>query len=158
MTSDYYTQHMQCTREEKLQCLPVVEDLILLSFIVKEQGFLKMDELMRSELKFQDRFLRRAAGIVTETANQQNVETVLYNIIFNSSDMSNNKFFKNVLIAETMIALGRGEDMDYIFAYLVPSFFGVEYVDQVEELYYRCKRDYLRQKSAAAYQKEEDRF
>lgn len=146
MTADYYTQHIQCTREEKLECLHVVKDLLVLAFAAKEEGFLKMDELLRDRFRFQDKFLCRAAGIVVETADQENVEEVLYNLIFTSSEMGNNKFFKNVLIAETMLALGRGEDLDYIFAYLVPSFFGVEYVDQVEELYYQSKRAHLSQK------------
>lgn len=149
MTADYYTQRMQCTREEKLECLSVVRELLALAFIVKEEGFLKMDEALRDPVRFQDKFLRRAASIVVETANEENVEEVLYNLIFTSAEMGHYRFFKYILIAETMIALGKGEDMDYIFAYLVPSFFGLEYVDQVEELYYQAKREHLSRLSAA---------
>ena len=149
MTADYYTQRMQCTREEKLDCLPIVRELLTLAFIVKEEGFLKMDEALRDPIRFQDKFLRRAAGIVVETANAENVEQVLYNLIFTSAEMGHYRFFKYILIAETMIALGKGEDMDYIFAYLVPSFFGLEYVDQVEELYYQAKREHLSRLSSA---------
>lgn len=149
MTADYYTQRMQCTREEKLECLSVVRELLTLAFIVKEEGFLKMDEALRDPIRFQDKFLRRAAGIIVETADAESVEQVLYNLIFTSAEMGHRRFFKYILIAETMIALGRGEDMDYIFAYLVPSFFGLEYVDQVEELYYQAKREHLSQLSAA---------
>lgn len=149
MTADYYTQRMQCTREEKLECLSVVRELLTLAFIVKEEGFLKMDEALRDPIRFQDKFLRRAAGIIVETANEENVEQVLYNLIFTSAEMGHRRFFKYILIAETMIALGKGEDMDYIFAYLVPSFFGLEYVDQVEELYYQVKREHLSRMSAA---------
>ena len=149
MTADYYTQRMQCTREEKLDCLPIVRELLTLAFIVKEEGFLKMDEALRDPIRFQDKFLRRAAGIIVETANAENVEQVLYNLIFTSAEMGHYRFFKYILIAETMIALGKGEDMDYIFAYLVPSFFGLEYVDQVEELYYQAKREHLSRLSSA---------
>lgn len=149
MTADYYTQHMQCTREEKLECFSVVRELLALAFIVKEEGFLKMDEALRDPIRFQDKFLRRAAGIIVETANAENVEQVLYNLIFTSAEMGHYRFFKYILIAETMIALGQGEDMDYIFAYLVPSFFGLEYVDQVEELYYQAKREHLSRLSSA---------
>lgn len=149
MTADYYTQRMQCTREEKLECLSVVRELLTLAFIVKEEGFLKMDEALRDPIRFQDKFLRRAAGIIVETADAESVEQVLYNLIFTSAEMGHRRFFKYILIAETMIALGKGEDMDYIFAYLVPSFFGLEYVDQVEELYYQAKREHLSQLSAA---------
>ena len=149
MTAEYYTQRMQCTREEKLDCLPIVRELLALAFIVKEEGFLKMDEALRDPIRFQDKFLRRAAGIIVETANAENVEQVLYNLIFTSAEMGHYRFFKYILIAETMIALGKGEDMDYIFAYLVPSFFGLEYVDQVEELYYQAKREHLSRLSSA---------
>ncbi len=143
MTADYYTQHMQCTRDQKQACMGLVRELLELSFVVKEQGFLKLDELLHSELRVQDRFLRRAAGIVIETSNQESIETVLYNLIFNASEANNNSlFFRNVLIAETMIALGKGEDLVYIFAHLVPSFFG-EYADQVEETYYEVKREHM---------------
>ena len=149
MTAEYYAQRMQCTREEKLDCLPIVRELLTLAFIVKEEGFLKMDEALRDPVRFQDKFLRRAAGIIVETANAENVEQVLYNLIFTSAEMGHYRFFKYILIAETMIALGKGEDMDYIFAYLVPSFFGLEYVDQVEELYYQAKREHLSRLSPA---------
>ena len=149
MTAEYYTQRMQCTREEKLDCLPIVRELLALAFIVKEEGFLKMDEALRDPIRCQDKFLRRAAGIIVETANAENVEQVLYNLIFTSAEMGHYRFFKYILIAETMIALGKGEDMDYIFTYLVPSFFGLEYVDQVEELYYQAKREHLSRLSSA---------
>lgn len=143
MTADYYTQHMQCTRDQKQASMGLVRELLELSFVVKEQGFLKLDELLHNELRVQDRFLRRAAGIVIETSNQESIETVLYNLIFTASEGNNNYlFFRNVLIAETMIALGKGEDLDYIFAHLVPSFFG-EYADQVEETYYEVKREHM---------------
>lgn len=142
MTADYFTQHMQCTREEKLDCFPVVRDLVQIAYTVRDHGLLKLDDMVHDPMRFHDRFLRRAASIIIETANQDNIEEVLYNLIFNSG-MTNSAFFRSVLIAETMIAIGRNEDIDYIFAYLVPSFFGLEYVDQVEELFYESKRAYL---------------
>lgn len=153
MTADYYTQHMQVTREQKQACIGVVKELLTLAFVVKEQGFLKLDELLHTELRVQDRFLRRAAAIVIETSNQESIETVLYNLIFTSSEVNNNPlFFRSVVVAETMIALGKGEDMDYIFAHLVPSFFG-EYADQVEETYYQVKREHMTRGLAAAAEK-----
>jgi len=143
MTSDYYTQHMQCTRDEKLNCLPVVRDLIYIAFTARDYGLLKLDDMIHDTMRYRDKFLRRAASLIIESANMENVEDVLYNLIFNSSNMTNSAFFRSILIAEVMMAIGRGEDMDYIFTYLVPSFFGLEYVEQVEKLYYQCKRDYM---------------
>lgn len=143
MTSDYYTQHMQCTRDEKLNCLPIVRDLIFIGFTVRDFGLLKLDDMIHDTMRYRDRFLRRAAGLIVESADMESIEDVLYNLIFNSSNMTNSAFFRSVLIAEVMMAIGRGEDMDYIFAYLVPSFFGLEYVEQVEKLYYQCKREYM---------------
>lgn len=156
MTADYYTQHMQCTRDQKQACISLVRELLKIAFVVKEQGFLRLDELLRTELRVQDQFLRRAANIVIETSDQESIETVLYNLIFTSAQVNNNAiFFRNVLVAETMIALGKGQDLDYIFAHLVPSFFG-EYADQVEETYYEEKREHRTrglQKAAADWKR-----
>lgn len=143
MTADYYSQHIQCTREGKLSCLETVQNLLELAFAAKEYGTLKMDEMMQDRVRFSDKFLRRAVRIVTESNNRDNIEKVLYNLIFTTGEMGNNRFLNCMLIAETMLAISRGEDIDYIFAYLVPSFFGLEYEERVEELYYTYKRERL---------------
>ena len=55
-----------------------------------------------------------------------------------------------MLITETMIALSQGEDLDYLFAHLIPSYFGLEYFSMVEELYYEFKESLVRARTGEA--------
>ena len=59
--------------------------------------------------------------------------------------MAHHQFLKQVLIAETILAIGRSEDLEYIFNYLVPSLFGIEYESMVIEVYRNYKKERLRQ-------------
>ena len=145
MNADYFVQHIQCTREGKQECLPTVRQLIELAFAANERGIFKMDDLVGDTARFPDPFLRKAVHLVVETSNQENIRTVLYNFIGSSKPVANHQFLNQVLIAETMLAIGRSEDLDYIFNYLVPSLFGIEYEHTVAELYQSYRRDRLRQ-------------
>lgn len=140
--TEYYAQHIQCTREAKAESLFLVRQLLDLAFAAKEYGVLKMDEMIQDKIRYSDPFLRKAVSLVIEVSDQGNIRDVLYNYIFTSGNQVNNHFFMNcMMITETLLAVSRSEDLDYIFMYLVPSFFGFEHEQEAINLYqdYRQK-------------------
>ena len=145
MNAEYFIQHIQCTRDGKQECLPTVRQLVELAFAAKEFGILKMDDLVSDHNRYPDPFLRKAVHLVVETSNQENIRDVLYNFIGSSKLVANHQFLNQVLIAETILAIGRSEDLEYIFNYLVPSLFGIEYESMVIEEYRNYKKERLRQ-------------
>lgn len=140
MDTEYYVQHIQCTREGKQECMATVRQLVELAFGAREHGLLQMDNMIQDRVRFPDAFLRKAVSLVIEISNAANIRTVLYNYLFTSNYTANQKFLNGVLVTETMLAISQSEDLDYIFTYLVPSFFGFEYEDAVVNIYKQYKK------------------
>lgn len=140
MDTEFYFQHIQCTREGKQECMATVRLLVELAFAAQEHGLLWMDKMIEDRVHFPDEFLRKAVSLVIEISDESNIRTVLYNYLFTSNYTANQKFLNGLLITETMLAISQSEDLDYIFTYLVPSFFGFEYEDAVISIYRRYKR------------------
>lgn len=145
LTPEYVTQHIQCPREAKQDCLPTVRSLVELAFAARQQGMLKMDEMVQDTMRYPDPFLRKAVGLVVENSNEDNIRMVLYNYILSTKRVANHQFLNEVIIAETMLALSRKENLEYIFRYLVPSYFGIDYEPSVVQVYENYKRELLRQ-------------
>ncbi|MCI8649719.1 MAG: hypothetical protein HFG20_06350 [Anaerotruncus sp.] len=145
MDTEYFVQHIQCTRDAKNECLVTVRKLLELAFAARRFGLLKMDELIEDRARFPDQFLRKAVSMVVEISDPDKIREVLYNYIFTSSYVSNQQFLNWVLITETMIAISQSEDLDFVFTYLVPSFFGFEYDVEAIRLYRQYKQSMNRQ-------------
>ena len=130
MDTEYFAQQIQCTREGKQECLMVVRQLVELAFAAKQQGLLKMDDMVQDQARYPDPFLRKAVNMAVEISNADNT----------SKHVANYQFLSEVIITETMCALSQEEDIDYIFTYLVPSYFGIEYSNMVVDVYYNFKQ------------------
>ena len=140
MNTEYFVQHIQCTREGKMDCLPTVRQLAELALTGREKGLMKMDELVEDESRFPDPFLRKAVHLVAEHSNPNNIRQVLYNFILSTKHVANHQFLNEVLIAETMLAISQSYDVEYIFNYLVPSLFGIENESVVVNVYQEYKK------------------
>lgn len=138
--AEYLSSRVQCTREDKQDCLPVVRQLVALAYIARERGLLSMEEAVRDRARYPDAFLRKAVELTVEIADTEKIGRVLYNLIITSKYMGNFHFLKNVVIAETMLSVSKSEDLDYVFTHLVPSFFGMEFAPMVEETYRAQKK------------------
>lgn len=147
MDTEYFAQRIQCTRDDKEDCLPTVRQLLELAYASRDVGLLVMDEMVQDKARYPDAFLRKAVQLTVEIADSEKIRKVLYNLIVTTKFMANHHFLKDVLITETMIALSQGEDLDYLFAHLLPSYFGLEYFSMVEQLYYDFKASFIRAKS-----------
>ncbi len=144
MDTEYFAQKIQCTRDDKEDCLQTVRQLLELAYTSRERGLLAMDEMVQDTVRYPDAFLRKAVQLTVEIADSEKIRKVLYNLIVTTKFMANHHFLKDVLITETMIALCQGEDLDYLFAHLLPSYFGLEYFAKVEDLYYAFKEAVVR--------------
>ncbi len=141
MDTEYFAQQIQCTREGKQECLVTVRQLVELVFAAKQQGFLKMDEMIQDTVRYPDPFLRKAVSLVVELSKSDNIRKVLFNYIITSKHITNYQFLSEVVITEAICALSQGEDVDYIFTYLVPSYFGIEYSDMAADVYQKFKQE-----------------
>jgi len=143
ITPEYFVQQIQCPREAKQECLPTVRQLAELAFAARQQGILKMDDMIQNHTRYPDPFLRKAVSLVVENSNAESIRTVLYNYILSTKHTANYQFLNEVIIAETMLAVSQSEDTEYIFNYLVPSYFGIEYESMVVNVYRNYKQQLL---------------
>ena len=100
--TEYYAQHIQCTRDAKSECLYTVQQLLELCFAAREHGMLKMDELINDRVRYPDAFLRKAVALVIEVSNPDNIRDVLHNYIFTSSNVGNQKFLNCMMITNNL--------------------------------------------------------
>lgn len=107
-----------------------------------------MDSLAEDTVRFPDPLLRQAAHLVAEVSGADRVRKVLYNYILAGGIQSPQKLLNGIIIAEGMVAIGEGEDLDYIFTYLIPSYFGIDYHETVHEIYLRYKKERFANRSA----------
>lgn len=122
--------------------------LVELAFAARQQGILKMDDMIQDHNRYPDSFLRKAVSLVVENSNEDSIRKVLYNYILSTKHVANYQFLNEVIIAETMLAVSRSEDTEYIFNYLVPSYFGIEYESMVVNVYRNYKQELLHEQEA----------
>ena len=141
MDTEYIVSRLQCTREGKQDLLYMVRQLVELAFCARDQGLLSMEILLEDKARFPDPFLRKAAQITMEISDPENIRRVLYNVIYTTAAYkANHRFLEGVIIIETMLAISQKEDLDYIFFYLLPSYFGMEYEESVIDVYRNFKK------------------
>ncbi len=145
MDTEYFAQHIQCTREGKQECLFVVRQLAELAFAAQQYGLLKMDELIQDTNRYPDMFLRKAVNMAVEIPDADKIRKLLCNYIMTSKQLTNHQFLSEIIIMETMCALSEEAGNDYIFNYLLPSYFGIEYEDMVVNVYRNYKQELLKE-------------
>lgn len=143
--AEYFSQRIMCPREDKKECLPIIRQLLELAYAAQTYGLLAMDAMVQDRNHFPDMFLRKAVGLTVEIADTERIGKVLYNLILSSKYVAKHHFLKDVLIAETMLAVSQGDDLDYVFAHLIPSYFGMEYAAAAEEVYRVYKQTRIRE-------------
>ena len=76
--------------------------------------------------------------LIVDVGNADHIRKVLYNTIF-ASNYFGRKFLTSVVITETVLAIQRQEDLDYIFRSLIPSYFGMEFERNAVQVYERYR-------------------
>lgn len=149
MTMEYLANRTQVTREGKQECLYTVRQLVELAFSARDHGLLSMEGLLDDRARFPDPFLRMAVQLTLDISKPENIRRVLHNYIHTTAAYkANHKFLEGIIITEAMLAISAGEDLDYLFTYLLPSYFGLEYSDAVTDVYHGFKRDLVRDAAA----------
>lgn len=137
--AEYFSQRIQCSRDDKEECLYTVRLLLELAVTAREKGILALEQMMDANpARYSSPFLRKAVQLIVDVGNAEQVRKVLYNTIF-SSNYFGRKFLTSIVITETVLAIQRQEDLDYVFRSLIPSYFGMEFERNAVEVYERYR-------------------
>ena len=135
MDTEYFCQRIQCSRDDKQECLRMVYLLADVAYTYRSGGIMAVDSLIsHNKVKYSAVFLNRALQVFIDAKEVSQIRTVLYNCII-ASNFSGRSFLSAVIITETLACLFDQEDLDYIFTFLVPSYFGMDYEDTARRAY-----------------------
>lgn len=138
--TEFFSQRIQCSRDDKQECLFTVRMLLELASVARDKGLLAMDHMVEDNPeRYASPFLRKAVQMVLDVGEITLIERALYAAIVSSNHVGGN-FLNSVIIAETMMAIHQQEEMDYIFRFLVPSFFGLDFEPNVIAVYENFRR------------------
>lgn len=140
--TEYFTQHIHCSRDDKQESLYVVRQLIELAVAARSEGLLALDRLLEDEWeRYSAPFLRKAMQMTVDLKSVGKIKQVLYNSIL-ASNYTGRQFLTAVVITEAMAAIHEEEELDYIFRFLVPSFYGISFESQVVAVYDQFRAGY----------------
>lgn len=140
MDMEFFSQRLQCSRTDRMECLPIIRQLMELTTCSHDFGLLEMDKRVNKDaIKYSDSFLRKAISCIVDINDSKLVKQILYNYIA-SGNYTGQQFLKNIVIAETALAIQRDEDQDHIFSFLVPSLFGLDFESTIAQLYKEYKQ------------------
>lgn len=140
MELEFLSQHLQCSRDDKRECLHTIKLLAELAHAEK-QGIRTLENLIEDNpLRFSSPFLLKAMQLLLDVKDNKELEKILYNYII-SSNYTGQLFLNAVIIAEAAVSIHRHEEIDHIFQDLLPSYFGLDYQSEVEQVYQQVKAD-----------------
>lgn len=146
MDTEYFAQRLQCSRNDKEECLQIIPALAMVVFAA-QGGVRALNDMLDNSRNWQRRstpFLNKAVQLYMDAKNAGQIRRVLFNTVL-ASNFSGPLFLQAVIVTEVMAALFEGEeDINFIFHFLVPSLFGIEYENAAVEVYDNYKRSTLR--------------
>ncbi|WOC31291.1 MULTISPECIES: hypothetical protein [Caproicibacterium] len=141
MDTEYFSQRIQCSRNDKQECLQTVYIMAEFAFVTHGGGNQAVDNfLVSKQVHKMGPFLENAIQLYMDAKSVDHLRTVLYNSIICSNLMSGPQFLSAVIITEVLASLLEKEDIDYIFTFLVPSFFGIDFENEARQAFQNYRR------------------
>lgn len=140
MDTEYFAQRIQCSRNDKQECLQTIYIMAEFAFVTHGGGVHAIDDFLASKRSHNiGPFLENAIQIYMDAKSVEQLRVVLYNSII-CSNLSGLQFLNSVIITEVLCALLENEDIDFIFSFLVPSFFGIDSEDSARQAFQNYRR------------------
>ena len=137
---EFIAQKLQCSRDDKYECLRIIPLLAEVEETYHRGGVVGLDKLLeRNPKRYAMPFLKGAIQLMMDVKTENQLVTVLYNRVV-TSKWSRAQFLSSIVITETMLAIFRKEDSDYIFNFLIPSFFGMDFEENVRVVYQEYRK------------------
>lgn len=148
LDTEYFAQRIQCSRDDKHECLRTVRLLAEVSFTARNGGVKALDDLIHGNpIQFGGAFLGKAVQLYMDARDAEQIRATLYVCII-ASNFTGRQFLNAVIITEAMAALFENESIDYIFSFLLPSYFGIDYEQAAVQVFQEYRKFRLMSESA----------
>lgn len=128
MDIEYISNHIKCTKEEKILCMETVKKLLRLLDVARREGILKLEETILEKEYESPPLIQIGALLIIDGTDPEHVRNILENYII-SSDLTNKEFLENILIYNAILAIQQGENPRCIEERL-SSLFGLDFIEE----------------------------
>ncbi len=133
MNTEYIESHLKCTKEEKNNCILVLEIMIEVLDISRRYGLLQLDyEISKREKWNQIPSLVRGIELIADGTDPEIVQKIMSNYIIADGD-TGEAFLKNMIIMEGILAVQQGCGRR-AFIEILQSYFGSEFITVFQKL------------------------
>lgn len=128
MDSQYISNHIKCTKEEKILCMETVKKVLNLANVARQEGLLALEETVSKKSYQSPPLIQIGVLLIVDGTDPECVKAILENYII-SSDLSNKEFLENLLIYNGILAMQQGENLRCIEERLY-SLFGIDFIEE----------------------------
>lgn len=123
-------QKIQCTTNEKRECLDLLNNILEFSAITRKYGLLRLE----SEIdKFSSNFMRKALQLIVQGVEPNYIRTILQNYII-VGDYKGKTLLERVLITEGVLSIQAGEN-PLLIREKLSSFFGEDFTPEIDKYF-----------------------
>lgn len=123
-------QKIQCTINEKRECLELLISILEFSAITKEYGLFRLE----LEIEKQDsNFMRKALQLIVAGVEPNYIRTILQNYII-AGDYKGKALLERILITEGVLSIQAGEN-PLLIREKLSSFFGEDFAPEIDKYF-----------------------
>ncbi|MEM1485451.1 FliG C-terminal domain-containing protein [Oscillospiraceae bacterium PP1C4] len=118
---EYLSSRLQCSREDKSECMETVKKLYGLAILARKEGFLALPDAVESE----GLFLKTMVDTFLDVAEPKPLEAIFFSYLV-AGDYRGKEFLKNLLIVNALLLIARqATPFDVVSG--LQGWFGVEF-------------------------------
>ncbi len=123
-------QKIQCTTNEKRECLELLNSILEFSSITKKYGLLRLESEIE---KFDSYFMRKALQLIVEGVEPNSIRTILRNYTI-VGDYKGKALLERILITEGILSIQAGEN-PLLIREKLSSFFGEDFTPEIDKYF-----------------------
>lgn len=123
-------QKIQCTTNEKRECLELLSNILEFSAITRKYGLLRLESEIE---KFDSNFMRKALQLIVEGVEPNYIRTILQNYII-VGDYKGKALLERVVITEGALSIQAGEN-PLLIREKLSSFFGEDFTPEIDKYF-----------------------
>lgn len=123
-------QKIQCTTNEKRECLELLNSILEFSSITRKHGLLRLESEIE---KFDSNFMRKALQLIVEGVEPNYIRTILQNYII-IGDYKGKALLERILITEGVLSIQSGEN-SLLIREKLSSFFGEDFTAEIDKYF-----------------------
>lgn len=122
MDIEYISKNIQCSTEDKMDCMTTVNNILFLSEITRKEGLMEIENEIA---KYDSEFLKLGISLIVDGTDPVIVEKILTNYLI-AGKYQGKEFLKNILIISGILLIQRAINTIQIREILC-SYFGIEF-------------------------------